>query len=182
MAFEVKLGPQDGSRLRAEIRLDDLFDSRVVDNPAAREALAGEVIEAIRARAEDFGGTYSESYADSLAFKAFGKSKSDVNLTQTGAMLSSIDVIESDRDRIVIGFNEELQSKKAHGHVTGAVGKKRDFFRVTKAELNAIASRYEDDLTQPELAEDAATDLDTLAVLQGLAESGLTGVLQRIVR
>jgi hypothetical protein len=181
-AFKVKLGPGDGTNLRAEIRLDDLYDAPLADNESARQALGQEVIDAMIARAKSMGGKYSESYAKSLVFKAFGKSKGDVNLTQTGAMLSAIQVIESTPKRIVIGFEDELQSAKAHGHVTGNVGKKRDFFKVTTGELDKIASRYEERLTNDQRASDDAENAALNEILNALQGSGgLGSVLRRLI-
>lgn len=93
---------------------------------------------------------YSDSYIESDEFEAFNKSENDVNLTLTGDMIDSLDVISYSPTKIKIGWEDELNNAKAYGHITGMEGhpwlegkvKKRDFFGVSKSDLEKIISKY----------------------------------------
>lgn len=61
---------------------------------------------------------YKPSYKKSLAFKVYGKSNK-VDLTLTGAMLSSVTVISVDSTTVKIGFTDNEQFQKASGHIDG---------------------------------------------------------------
>lgn len=88
---------------------------------------------------------YSKAYIQSFEFRAFGKSPGRVNLTASGDMLRAIDIIDDARaDRMVLGFDDSTNAEKAHGHITGAVGKMRDFWGLPEADVRRIASRYQD--------------------------------------
>lgn len=156
-AITRKLGPKSGDNVRIEIDLTELFGDELLDRQSVRQSLAQEVIDAIVKKAENFGGKYSDEYSESAEFRAFGKSKSDVNLTLSGQMLSALDVISDNRDKIVIGWEQGSEDgKKAHGNITGKNGQvktKRDFFKLTESELKAIARQYRDDLTGEERPE-----------------------------
>lgn len=85
---------------------------------------------------------YSKSYSKSLDFIAAGKSKSDVNMSLSGDMMASIDIIKIDGGKVTIGIEAEDQAVKAYGHQTGfkghpVLGKKfrRPFFGVTENEV-----------------------------------------------
>jgi hypothetical protein len=95
--------------------------------------------------------TYSDSYADSLRFQAFGKSQNDVDLTLTGQMLDALDVRKVTKNTVEIGWTPaSTQGKKAHGHITGQAGQnpqmKRDFFGLPKKQLNAIKKEFKGDV------------------------------------
>ena len=136
-----------------DINLEELFGKDIVNNPSARAAFSQDVIDAIRAQAKEgkdhkgksFAGKanrYSDSYEDSLEFKAFGKKDDDVTMTLRGTMLNDITLLDSRKDEVTIGFDDRLQSNKAHGHITGNVGVKRDFFGLSESKLRQIASQY----------------------------------------
>jgi hypothetical protein len=145
-----------------KINLGELFGDKLRDAPVARQVLAQEIIDKIVERTKDGVGAngknlrtpYSEGYSNSLDFKAFGKSSKDVNMTLTGEMLSSMDIVSESEDEIVIGFSDSEQSEKAHGHITGKNGQapkmKRDFFGLPEKEIRRIASDFKDDFEAPE--------------------------------
>lgn len=178
MAFERKLGDAKGNNVRAVIDLKELYGKDVLDNPSARQALAADVIDAILERAKAQPGSYSKEYAASLKFKAYGKSKGDVNMRLTGSMLASLDVRSDGRTRIEIGWDEGSEDgKKAHGHITGAVGKKRDFFKVSQKEIKAIASKYEDEFVH-EPSDPAQDSSLALSVLQNRS---IASLIRRVI-
>jgi hypothetical protein len=103
------------------------------------------------------GGTtlktpYSESYANSPAFKAAGKDKNKVNMRLVGDMLGSLDVISENGAKFKIGFVDEEENVKAFAHMTGfeghphISGPKRKFFGLTQKELSDILSDYSDEI------------------------------------
>ena len=136
-----------------EVDLDELFGVIVPDNTLFRQAVGQAIIDKIRSRAQDDnagvdGGfsAYSPEYKESDDFKIYGKSEGDVNLTASGDMLNLMDIIEEGKNKIIIGWNDSLQSAKAHGHVTGSVGKKRNFLGLRPSEVSDIREMFEDQL------------------------------------
>jgi phage gpG-like protein len=96
---------------------------------------------------------YSDSYAESLDFKAAGKSKSDVNMKLSGDMMGSIDLLKVDGSKLTIGIDDPDQAIKAYGHQTGfeghphIKGPKRPFFGVTPDEIKKkILPEFKDEI------------------------------------
>lgn len=137
------------------VDLDEMFGTIVPDSSSFRQDVGQAIIDKIRERASkaEFlnpaskkNQSYSDAYAESEEFKAYGKSKGDVNMELTGDMLGLMDVTSEGKNKIFIGWEDELQAKKAHGHITGNIGVKRDFFGLTIEDIEEIRSRFEDDL------------------------------------
>jgi hypothetical protein len=91
---------------------------------------------------------YSKSYKESLDFKIGGKS-SKPNLTLSGDMLDSIELISQRSGNLLIGFeNGTEENAKAEGNIKGTYGQKkptgkaRDFLGITQKDLNAILDKY----------------------------------------
>lgn len=135
------------------INLLELFNTAYGENPArdiirpliSTEKLkidfAKRVIKKIQERTAEgidkdgkpFKG-YSKAYRESLAFKIYQKS-TNVNMKLTGEMLSSMTVTGTDyRTYVTIEFLDDHNKNKAHGHITGKLGKSvvRDFFGLPK--------------------------------------------------
>lgn len=90
---------------------------------------------------------YSKEYAESLPFKAAGKSRNDVNMKLTGDMMASIDIIEVNGSKITIGIDDPSQAPKAFNHQTGDTVPKRPFFGVTNKELKEyVLSEFKDEI------------------------------------
>jgi hypothetical protein len=139
-----------GNKARLEVDLEEMFGVDVPNDSKFRQAVGQAIIDKIRDRTEDgvsrTGSSfkkYSDAYADSIDFKAYGKSKDEPNLKQTGEMLGFLDIIEETQNKIVLGWNDDNASK-AHGHITGNVGVKRDFLGLPDNELNSIAEDFQD--------------------------------------
>jgi len=146
------------SRVKQTINLKDEFgiDFRGMDS--LKEAIGGAIIERIRERSSagngmSFGGSgrgtpvklkppYSKEYSDSLDFKAFGKSRGNVNMTLTGDMLGLMDVIQIDGNKITIGWNDAEENAKAFNHSVGDTVPRRPFFGVSKTELQEIKKEF----------------------------------------
>jgi hypothetical protein len=136
-----------------EIDLSELTGVDIGRDPVLRRAIAQATIDYMvdRVQKENLGlgrkpwsaDKYSESYSKSLAFKAAGKSKGDVNLTLSGDMLSLIDLVEERGSRIKIAVDPG-QIDRAYGAQTGYKGHpvipegvyKREFFGVTEKEMS----------------------------------------------
>lgn len=124
--------------------------------PRDREAIADEIIDFIVERTQSgkdknnrsFPG-YSKAYKNNLDFKIAGKT-SKVDLTLSGDMLSSLEVISHKNGEITVGFDrsDSENNDKATGHITGIYGnssrvKKRDFLGIAKIDLRKkILSNY----------------------------------------
>jgi hypothetical protein len=154
----------DQTSVELEVNLPELFPGQQIPNSSElREAIGQEVIDIIRERTQDKEKSwtgrsfrdYSPEYVDSIDFKAYNKSKGEPNLTQSGDMLGLMTTLESkDPAKVKVGWNDTLQSEKAHGHITGAVGVKRDFFGLNNDEIKRIKDKFRDELpTAPETTE-----------------------------
>lgn len=164
MAKEWTRNISDQTSVELELNLPELFDGQLVpDSSRLREAIGQEVIDIIRDRTQkderSWTGSsfkkYSDEYAESIEFKAEGKSKDEPNLTQSGDMLGLMTVLDAgDPGKVKVGWNDTLQSEKAHGHITGAVGVKRDFFGLNSGEVDRIRQKFSKELpTAPQATE-----------------------------
>lgn len=138
-------------KLKLQIDLSELF-GLPVENSALREAIGGRIIEKIVERTqggEDLSGRpfkgYSKSYMESLAFKVFGKSK-DVDLTLSGDMLASMQVVDTNPRKLTIGFPDSTENAKAFNHNTGDTLPKREFFGIRDEELEEIREEFQEDV------------------------------------
>lgn len=162
------------------IDLADFLPETAASDPVIQEAFTQAVIDKITSRTADgkdaFGATfagYSESYKDSLAFKAFGKS-SKVDMELTGVMLASIDLVDQSGTKVQIGITNEAASR-AYGHMTGMDGHptldgvtpKRKFFGVTKEDIAEIA-----DALRPDLSTNSSDDARLMDILQARLLAG----------
>lgn len=124
---------------------------------AERERLASLIIEYIQQRTEagkDVNGKrfpkYSKSYMESLDFKNAGKT-GNVDLTLSGDMLASIEVIKSKRGKLTIGIADDELSYRAEGNILGSYGgdpnpkKARNFLGLKDSELKRILDQYGDE-------------------------------------
>lgn len=133
--------------------------------PKVRREIGEEIVELIRQRTESGMGVvkigegkwrhkqfppYSKAYVESLEFKIAGKSKNRVNLTLSGDMLASLDVLDHSDGEILIGFERGSQENdRAEGNIKGSYGgkpnprKARNFLGITPGELAEILEKYE---------------------------------------
>jgi hypothetical protein len=118
-------------------------------------AIGQKIIDYMEERVEDgmgYGRTklkppYSDAYENSLAFKAAGKSKNDVNMKLSGDMMASIDILDVNGSKITIGIDDPDQVPKAFNHQTGDTVPRRPFFGLTKAELKEyVINEFKDEI------------------------------------
>jgi hypothetical protein len=150
--------------------LKEILGVDVRDYPEVKDAIGEAIIQKIIDRTEsgvDVSGkkfkNYSDEYVGSLPFKAFGKSANDVNLTQTGAMLGTIDIIQDKGNKIKIGWEDPTENAKAYNHNAGDTVKKREFFGLTAADLKSISAEFKPDLRKSVNDEVLLSKLDKIA-------------------
>lgn len=125
-----------------------------------RRAIARDLVSYIRDRTKEGkgpggkewgggAGKYSDEYKKSLEFKIAGKD-STVDLTLSGDMLDSMDVLSTEGNKIRIGFeNGTEENARADGNIRGTYGqdrpipgKARPFLDLTPDEVKAVLEKY----------------------------------------
>lgn len=125
--------------------------------PSERIAIAEEVIDFIIERSKKGKDVennsfpkYSKSYKNSKDFKIAGKS-SNVDLTLSGDMLNSIQLISHKKGSVLIGFDrgDSTNNGKAEGNQIGSYGQKsgnperaRKFLGIQEKDLDKILKKY----------------------------------------
>jgi hypothetical protein len=139
------------NQFKLRINLDEVFGTAFPNSSRLRQSVGQEIIDIINQRTSEnraWDGvrfkSYSKEYSESLEFQAAGKSKNDPNLKLTGDMLGLMDVIEEDKATITIGWKDVTEAQKAHGHITGNVGVKRDFFGLNEKEIKRLKDIFDD--------------------------------------
>ena len=145
------------------IDLKEVFGVDFRGMTSLKEAIGGAIIERIRdrtakgegisftgdtARKVKLKSPYSKEYADSLEFKAFGKSRNSVNMKLTGDMLGLMDIKLQSGNQITIGWNDAEENAKAYNHSVGDTVPRRPFFGVSKSELKEIAKEFESEINE----------------------------------
>lgn len=133
--------------------LKELFGVPLTGSEALKQKIGQAMIDKIIQRTEshkDVNGSkfaaYSKEYVDSLQFKAFDKTKSDINMKLTGQMLSTLDITADKGSKITIGWDDEQENAKAYNHNVGDTVTKREFFGLTDQELQEIKAEFKDDV------------------------------------
>lgn len=107
---------------------------------------------------------YTKEYVDSFIFKAFKGGNESVNLTLTGDMMGTMDLLSVTDSFLEIGWNSSNQAAKAHGHITGKNGQvpkmQRDFFGLPDTVIKQKAREYESQIER-EPARSAIQELST---------------------
>ena len=91
---------------------------------------------------------YSKGYIKSLDFKNAGKSAGSVDLTLSGDLLQSLDVVKITSTKVELGFPSN-QDGKADGNIRGTygrsradAGKARNFLGLTESDYNKIVKKF----------------------------------------
>jgi len=160
----------------SESEVSQTFDLKEIlgvdtkDFPEIKQAVGEAIIQRIVDRTEsgqDVSGrsfkSYSDSYVESLPFKAFGKKDSEINLTQTGSMLGTIDIVKDSGNKITIGWSDPTENAKAYNHQTGDTVKKREFFGLNTGDIKAITKEFKPDLKKSKNDEILLNKLNKIA-------------------
>lgn len=121
------------------------------------EVVAEEILNYIVERSKNGKGKdgkpfpkYSKEYMNSFDFKATGKT-SKVNLTLSGEMLDSLEILEASNGKIIIGFEEGSDMNgRAEGNILGSYGqpdpnprKARNFLELSSKEIQKIVNEID---------------------------------------
>jgi phage gpG-like protein len=146
----------DGDNPKLTFKIEEAFGVDVSKNKKVLSKIGQKILDKIRERTEEnlsrFGRPfrgYSDTYKESLDFKAAGKSEGDVNLKLTGDMMGLMTVIDEGKNSVTIGWNDSEDAAKAHGHIDGLFGKKslrRDFFGLRNDEIREISREIKAEL------------------------------------
>lgn len=137
-----------------------------------RRAIGNEIIDYIRQRTEqgegiggeDFG-TYSQSYQQSPEFEVAGKSPSPINLTLTGDMMDTLQVIDvSVPGRIEIGFPGGTPE---NDRSVWMADKGYAFLGLTESELDEVLSFF---------GNPSAVDVATAGLAESIGQQLLRGL------
>lgn len=135
------------SELIKEIDLGKMSDT-------ATELIAEEIIDFIIERTKNGKGMdgerfpgYSKAYKDSLDFKIAGKTNK-VDLTLSGEMLDSIELIQAKKGKIKFGYSDSNDmAGRAEGNILGSYGgtpnskKARNFLEISPKEIAKIVKK-----------------------------------------
>lgn len=156
---EPKLTTLSKSKIAQKIDLEEIVGKDISNDPALVAKIGQAMVDYMLERVDNgkgIGGVklaspYSESYAESLDFKAAGKSKRDINMKLTGDMLSAVD-FDQDGNTITLKIDAPDQAIKAYGHQTGfeghptIKGPKRPFFGLSLKEIKNVASEFKSEV------------------------------------
>lgn len=137
--------------IKTEVKLPDVYSAN--DAREIGEAIVEYIIDRTReGKGEDgkpFRGSYSKDYTETLDFEIAGKSKSKIDLTQTGEMLDSLVVLEAKRGKVVFGYPEgDPNNEKAEGNILGSYGgqpnksRARNFMAISENEVSKILENF----------------------------------------
>lgn len=171
-----------------EIDLVEMFGKKITD-PALRRNIAESLIEVVLKRVEkDNQGVnangalvdlkrYSQAYIDSQEFKAFDKTKGDVNMKLTGSMLSSVDLISDQPGKIKIGIDNE-EAPKAFNHLTGETVPRRPWLGLTSKDIENVSKEYDDQVKsdQPMTVKDIFEQQNLAKLANIVSNRKITGI------
>lgn len=170
-----------------KINLKEIFGIDFSDRPALKASITQEFIDTIVSRTQEerkqWTGTkmagYSKEYAKTLEARATGKTAGQAaNLTLTGSMLGTLDVVSETDNTVTLGWTESEEAEKAHGHITGSVGKVRDFFAVNSKEVDQIKREFSTEISIAKESDEATGPLSgaILALINRLGSDNDGGI------
>lgn len=134
-------------------------------SPSEREAIAQEIIDAIVTRTENGLDKNNERFAKYSKAYIKEKGQSNVDLTFSGDMLASIELLQNSNGKLRIGYSRDYDGLgKLEGNILSTYGqskpvtKPRDFLGITDSDLRSILNNYQikDDALVSKEAERAA--------------------------
>lgn len=153
-----KLSPIKASEAEVSqtINLKEIFGVDFSNRRDLKEALGQAFIDRIVEKAKSgkrydgkpLKSPYSKEYANSLEFKAAGKRRGKVNMTLTGDMLNSIDIIDMGANVLKIGIDDSLEAQKAYNHQVGDTVPARPFFGLNNKDVDEIKAEFRDEIKE----------------------------------
>lgn len=132
------------SQVSQTLNLEELLGVSLRGNTNLRRAIAQAVIDHVVDRTEQGkrakgGGfkPYSKEYKDSTPFAILKSPGDPINLTLTGRMLNSIDLLDETANTITYGISG-TEAPKAYNHQVGDTVPERSFIGITKKEFDDI--------------------------------------------
>ena len=157
------------------INLEELLGVSLSGETALRRRVAQRVIDLMVERTQDNKDntgkrfpSYSKEYVESEEFILSGKSKNDINLTLTGAMLGSVDLVAETANTITVGV-AGLEAPKAFNHQVGDTVPKRSFIGFQGREVDRLKRTLQEEF-----------DAD-IARIEGRSGVRLTDILDQSV-
>jgi len=137
-----------------------------------REAIALEIIDEIITRTENGKDKNGESFAPYSPAYIKEKGQSNVDLTFSGDMLASMELIANNKGKIRIGYSKDYDGLgKLEGNMLGTYGNKkpvtkpRDFLGIPKSDLNSILSNFPIDNKEERIKSTAESTLSRQAAV-----------------
>lgn len=165
---------------KKRITLPDDFDS--TDRTKAAQLIIETIVQRTMSNLDSNGKkfpNYSDEYANSLEFKIAGKSKTDPNLTLTGDMLNSIQVLESGNGYITIGYNQGTpENDKAVWAERSDNGPVRAFLNVQDKELETIVAEVRTD--RPRSLEKLAAEEEATNLTKPVTKKLVNNILKNL--
>lgn len=167
------------------INLSEIAGVDLSNDPSLVNQIGQDIIDYMVARVQDgkgIGGVtlkapYSKDYLSSDIAKAYDKKADPINMTLTGDMLGSIDLVNDDADKLKIAIDgSDVDTKKAYNHNVGDTVPRRPFFGVDKSELEDILAAHQDDI-QAIKDEKANTKQ---SILDGLQQQSLIDIINNV--
>lgn len=174
------------TKISQTINLQDAFGVDFTGKRSLKEKIGQLLIDRMLERTESgksiqgrsFKG-YSKSYKESASFEKYGKS-STVNLDLKGDMLTDVDIKNVKANSLDIAITDKLQKLKSFNHITGDTLPKRDFFGVSKGDINAVKKELSGELKA--IKKEDRESLRALALLSTQdGESALSSLVESLV-
>ena len=179
--------------IEQEVDLQEITGVDLSEARPIKEAIAQAIIDRITERTQGGDGLrfsrngsatpvtlkspYSKTYSETIEFKAAGKSTRKVNMTLTGDMLASVDVMSVGGNTIRFGITDATQVAKAYNHIVGDTVPARPWFGISKSELEDIVSGFRSEINEIKRGSERVTvgerkNLNALDLLKGMIEEG----------
>jgi len=144
------------------IDLDDEFGTKLPDDVFLKESIGQALIDEMVRRTQDgndLKGKPFKGYSSAYMTKT-GKTNPP-DLTLTGDMLDSLDVINVSGSKVKIGFNQSDVIPRAFNHNTGDTLPKREFFGIMREELNTVINDWKREVNRTKVREEVTGDVLT---------------------
>ena len=119
---------------------------------------------------------YSKSYSETDEFKAAGKSRNSPNLALSGDMLGLVGVVDETSNTVTLGWEDDEEAAKAHGHITGGGNggslPVRDFFGLNNADIESVKRDFSTEINEIKNRRGSQRERAILSFIRRLEEDG----------